>query len=291
MELDLKTIFKLGGLSVLLIGGCTASAQNSEPPEPVAAHAEAMYIANEGVLITRGDTKIMFDPLFDNTYGHYLAVPAQMRLSMMTGTAPFDGVDAVFISHFHGDHFAPVMMLEYLKANPDIQLVGPRQAIDGFLDETPLQEGDPLFDRMTAIDMKYGDAPVRFALDDIAVEAAYIPHSGWPTRRLNIQNLAFRVTLGEDTTVLHMGDADINDQHYASQVEYWERIPTDMAFPPYWYLQTDTGRFILKERIGAKHSVGTHVPANIPKRDEDRPDDFKGLDIFTEPGETRKIEP
>ena len=47
-------------------------------------------------------------------------------------------------------------------------------------------------------------------IGDIALTAFRVPHSGWPTRRLDIENLVFQVTLNNETTVAHFGDADAN---------------------------------------------------------------------------------
>lgn len=64
----------------------------------------AQYMANEGLMVVHGDTKVIFDPLFRNDYGQYLLLPPEMEAALFAGEAPFDGVDAIFISHHHGDH-------------------------------------------------------------------------------------------------------------------------------------------------------------------------------------------
>ena len=40
---------------------------------------EAFYMANEAVMVTDGETKVLFDPLYPETYGQYLLVPDAMR--------------------------------------------------------------------------------------------------------------------------------------------------------------------------------------------------------------------
>ena len=72
------------------------------------ATSTAQYLANASVLVTTGDTKAVFDPLFRNDFGQYALVPAQMERALFDGTAPFDGLDAVFVSHYHEDHFSAV---------------------------------------------------------------------------------------------------------------------------------------------------------------------------------------
>ena len=39
----------------------------------------AHYLANEGVMIVRGETKILFDPLFRISYGQYQMMPKDME--------------------------------------------------------------------------------------------------------------------------------------------------------------------------------------------------------------------
>ena len=58
----------------------------------------AHYLANEGVLITNGEVKVLFDPLFDNSYGLYQLLPTDMQEALFAGTPPYDGIDAIFIS-------------------------------------------------------------------------------------------------------------------------------------------------------------------------------------------------
>ncbi len=65
----------------------------------------AHYLANAGVMIARGETKILFDPFFRNDYGQYDLVPEEMEAALFAGTLPWDGIDAIFISHHHGDHY------------------------------------------------------------------------------------------------------------------------------------------------------------------------------------------
>lgn len=91
--------------------------------------AEALYLANEGVLVRSGATTVLFDPLFENSYGQYQLLPDRMQAAIFSGEPPFDDVDAVFVSHAHGDHFSSRLMLDYLRVQPDVRLYAPAQAI------------------------------------------------------------------------------------------------------------------------------------------------------------------
>lgn len=250
--------------------------------------AVAQYMANEGLMVVQGDTKVVFDPLFRNAYGQYQLLPKPMEEALFAGKPPFDGIDAVFISHYHGDHFSPLDILRLLKQQQGFHLFAPSQAVKG-LQGVAAEEDGPLFDRVTAVDLAYKDAPLTFKLEGLEIGAVRIPHSGWPTSRLEVENISWRVTLNEKTTILHMGDADPNHVHFARDAAYWDAIRTHMAFPPYWFFTSTFGPGVLENHVKADHNVGVHVPVTISKTPSLRPLELQGHDLFTTPGEQRVI--
>ncbi|MEX0963876.1 MAG: MBL fold metallo-hydrolase [Pseudohongiellaceae bacterium] len=239
-------------------------------------------------MVSNGDTKILFDPLFRNSYGQYMLLPEEMEQALFGGVVPFDGIDAVFVSHHHGDHFSPGDMIRLLREQSDIRLFAPSQAVIAMRSENSNGE-DAIFERVQIVSLEYKDAPVALNMDGLLIEAVRIPHSGWPTGRLDIENIVWRVTLNEETTVLHMGDADPNDVHFAQDARYWDRNTPHMAFPPYWFFSSSSGRQILNNRIKARRNMGVHVPVNIPADPIRRPAELRGFDLFSTPGETRTI--
>ena len=250
--------------------------------------AVAQYMANEGLMVVQGDTKVVFDPLFRNAYGQYQLLPKPMEEALFAGEPPFDGIDAVFISHYHGDHFSPLDILRMLKQQQGIRLFAPLQAVKG-LQGVAGEKDEQVFERITAVDLAYKDAPLTFNMEGLEIGAVRIPHSGWPTSRLEVENISWRVTLNEKTTVLHMGDADPNDVHFARDASYWDAMRTQMAFPPYWFFTSTFGPGVLKNRLKADHNVGVHVPITISRTPSLRPSGLQGVDLFTTPGEQRVI--
>ena len=247
------------------------------------AHAEAHYIANAGVMAVSGTTKVVFDPFTATGYNTYLEVPDTKRDMLVAGAAPYDDIDAVFISHAHGDHFDAGDMIAFMNAQTKALLILPAQALE-------MMQKDPNWDagvgpRITAINMDYGDAPIELTIGDITASAVRIAHAGWPApRRVALQNIVYRVSLDSGTTVMHMGDADVNDVHYAPFDDHWQKEITDTAFPPYWFLGSEEGRAILKDRLNTKHSIGVHVPLKLPQDLKD-----SGQNYFSVSGETREI--
>lgn len=261
------------------------------PAGPALAHdtdSEARYLANEGLMVAHGETKILFDPLFNESYGQYRLLPDALRTALMNGEAPWDGIDAVFISHYHDDHFAPQDVLDYLHRNQSALLFAPAQAVSALQDIAAAD--DAVFDRITAVYLEAGDPAQRLRRAGLVIEVVRIPHSGWPERRLEVENLAWRVTLADGPTVLHLGDADTSDLHYADAPDYWRERRLDMAFPPYWYFLSTSGLEVLAKRLQPAHAVGIHVPSSIPADAARREEALRDVDLFTTPGERREID-
>jgi len=249
--------------------------------------SEAQYIANEAVLVTHGETKVMFDPLPLSGFGVYPETLATDIAQMMKGEGVYAGIDAVFISHAHRDHFSAVAIVEYMIAQPDVRVVMPQEAVEMVHAEfVDMEEWDnSVKSRFITLDMEAGDAPETISIGDITATAVRIPHAGWPApARAKVQNMVYRVTLGDGATVMHMGDADPRRQHYIPHKEHWAEQRTDTAFPPYWFLTSMQGRNILSDDMNVAKSIGVHVPIKVPA-------DLKasGQDYFSKNGEKREI--
>ena len=269
---------------ILCLSSAFALAQADE------THAgQAHYLGNAGVMVARGETRVLFDPFFRNDYGAFELVPEEIESAIFEGLAPYNSIDAVFVSHHHEDHFDPNLLVAYLEAWPDIALYAPQQAVDTLL--TAVQAVDEMvLDRIHALAMEDGADPLEFRAGGLLIEAVEVPHAGWPGRNTEIDNLAYRVTIDHATTVVHMGDADKATEHYEPYRDYWEARDVELAFAPVWLLLTEQGLFVLDEYVNAEHDIGVHVYDSVPDNPEDRPPEFDGLDIFTAPGEVRGLQ-
>ncbi|GBL03803.1 MBL fold metallo-hydrolase [Glaciecola sp. KUL10] len=243
----------------------------------------ATYLANEGIMISSGNVKVLFDPFFHNDYGQYQLVPTSIIESIKKGWPPYDGVSIVFVSHAHEDHFAAQDMLNYLLTFNNIKLVAPTQAIEQLKD---LEGFEQIQTQLLAIDLAYQEQPESRQIGPVKFDAVRIPHAGWPSRS-EVSNLVYRVSLPHNrgyASVIHMGDADPNDRHFLPLSSFFKAVKTDIAFPPYWFFLSRSGKNILEYRINAHESVGVHVPKTIPL-------DLilSGADYFFKPGQTRAI--
>lgn len=252
-----------------------------------ADHGTAHYLGNAGVLVADGDVAVVFDPLFRRDFGRYERVPADIEAALMRGAPPFEDLVAVFISHYHEDHFSPALMMKLLRARPTVHIYAPAQAM------TQLRRAagnvvSSLDPRLHAVRLDYGDPPYRDQRGAVLVEAVRIPHSGWPDRMRIVENIAFRVTLNQRVTVVHLGDATDQREPFVPHRDHWRARQTQLALPPYWFFDSESGRTVLTEELRARHSIGVHVPRNVP--DERSARENPTPDLFTRPGETRRIE-
>lgn len=268
---------------VVLLGFALCFASLSQAHQ---SGGQVEYLGNEGVLISVCDTKILFDAFFDDDYGQYVLVPGETRADLLAGRSPYDGVDALFVSHAHDDHFSADTVLAYLLAHKQVVLFGPQQIVDVLRDANGGL--DDMRSRIITFDTKPGDLPEHTALDKLTVDVVAIPHAGG-ARMADIDNLVFRVTVAGSSTVMHLGDAAADDTYFAQQPEFWEAKNTQMAFPPYWFLTSQSGKDILKNRVHAAKVVGIHVPMKAVGNGDAWRQEI-GADLFSDPGETRVVE-
>lgn len=91
---------------------------------------EVTYLANEGFMIAGGGKKILIDALFREGVGGYAVLSTATRALLEQACSPFDGVEAVFATHFHADHFDAEAVLAHLKNNPQAFFFSTNQAAD-----------------------------------------------------------------------------------------------------------------------------------------------------------------
>ncbi len=246
--------------------------------------ARATYLGNEGVMVARGETKIVFDAFYADSHGEYLLVPATIHDALMTGKAPFDGIDAAFVSHVHGDHFSPAPMIAFLRAQPSVVLYAPAQARRALI-AAGVAKDDPILERVRAFDLAPADATQSVSVGALAIDVVALPHSG---DMQDIQNYSWRVTLDDETTVIHFGDAGAVPENFERHRAHFAAKPHNAAFPPFWWFLEDAGREVLDSHIRATQTIGVHVPARWLGKGDTARAEFSG-DVFTDPGETRDI--
>ena len=272
-------------LAGVFVAACTGSDNHAHDDHSHDHHpgGSAEFLAHAAVMVESGPTKILFDPIFDKDYGSFqLLAPERQRL-LMAGQAPYDGVDAVFVSHAHGDHFAAGLMIDYLTANPQVKLVAPEQA----LLQMQKDEGwnDVLAARIHADPIALNacsDETINLGEADVDYTRLRLPHAGG-ARQAKVENIVYRVSLSSDATVMHLGDTDPDEKGLNAQSAVFNQTASDMAFVPVWFIGA-ANETSFEAVLNAEHVVGVHVPKIIPESVLD-----SDVDYFSKPGETREF--
>ncbi|MBN2207184.1 MAG: PD40 domain-containing protein [Candidatus Aminicenantes bacterium] len=246
----LAAIIGMGGAGPGLLAGnpgCVKPAAGNEP-------LVLTYVANCGVLLASGDTKILIDALFDKPNPEYRAPEPETLDKIMKGEPPFDGVDLVLVTHNHPDHFEPGLGVRYLDAHPNAVLLAPADAVDAM--RRAAADWAKIGSRIVALDLKAGEKAER-TLAGIPVAAMRTLHSG---DRDDPMNLMYLVELG-GRRVWHEGDS--NGKPEVFRAFGLSAGSVDLALIHYWFpLEPNCARF-LQEILKPDHIALTHLPIRL----------------------------
>jgi L-ascorbate metabolism protein UlaG (beta-lactamase superfamily) len=251
----------------LLMGAfaCTSPAPQTPapattPPPDVALASpptvDVTFLANEGVLLSAGETRVVIDGLFQ-PYKTYAVMPAADRERIETSQRPFEGIDLVLVSHVHGDHFHAESVARHLRQNPRATLV----TSDQVMAEVAAQIGatakdDAVQTRLRDVTPGAGER-VALNIGGIHLQVLGLPHGSG--RNASIQNLGYVVSLG-GRRILHIGDADTNPETFRKLA--LDRDGIDVALLPVWFLTEREGQAIVRDYIKPQRLVAIHLLAS-----------------------------
>ena len=163
------------------------------------------YIANAGFLVEMNDKKIVFDAFFEEGFGKYDCPDSNMIFQMKNNLPPFNNIDYIFVSHYHGDHVDALLLTEYLMNNRHIRLFCPEQ-VNQILKEDSLkyQLIKKQIVRMTPDTNSYK----KNEYDDITVTACRLWHG--KKENNDIENIGFIIEY-KNRCIFHSGDATLAD--------------------------------------------------------------------------------
>jgi len=209
---------------------------------------ELRYVANAGMLVTVGGRRFLIDAPIRDGIAPYATSPARERDRLEAARPPYDGVDAVLITHWHEDHFSPDAVAAHLAHNPRAVVVSSPEVVERLRAAAPHLPAA----RLRAVlpspgrseEVRVGDVPVR---------VLRLRHN--PSPRLPEQHVGFLI--GDSTPVLHVGDADPAADNFA----LLRALPrVDLALLPFWYVLDPTNRRLVADVIGPRQVVGMHLP-------------------------------
>lgn len=218
------------------------------------------YLANEGFLIEGGGKKILIDALFGDGLSGYPAVPKGMREALESAQAPFDKVDLILATHYHGDHFNASAVARHLRANPSTRFLSTPQAVDRVMRQVVGES--QVLERLEGIYPDRGETPTK-TLGAVEVTLLRL-HHGFG-HRPPVQNLGFLIRLG-DFQILHIGDTEATVNDFEPFGLTSRNI--DLALLPSWFLTYPKWKEAIREqiqpqRIGVMHMALPSAPSSF----------------------------
>ena len=243
------------------------------------------YIANCGFLIEMESKKIIIDGLFTNGFNHYETPDSTTLDLLLKGSAPFDSIDYVFVTHKHADHVDAKTITDFMINNSKARLICPKQ-VDTLLSNFPDKYGSFVSRIVECTPDTNSSKTLQF--DNIEILACRLLHGNEKSK--DIENIAYRISCN-GKTIFHTGDANPNLTD-----KYQGIIPSDKkidiafingAFGNYKNFQI-TNKF-----IGADNYIAMHFPNDFfnmeHKMITDAPDYFTEPIVFKELMEKRII--
>lgn len=246
---------------------------------------ELTLIANDGVLISSGETQVLIDGLYRDHYPDFPPPPEGIQTSLETAQSPFDQVDALLVTHRHEDHFHPEATGRHLVNNANATLIAPEQAASeiqqSFEDYATIQ--NRIRGRTPELGKVLGEE-----VGDLKIDVLSLPHAN-PARFSSIENVGYLFKLGE-VSFLHIGDANITAEILAPYKLAEASI--DYALVPYWTILDPASLAILKEQIAPRHFVAIHIPPKNAERVTTHfASTYPDVLVLTEPMQTIEIAP
>ncbi len=203
------------------------------------------YIANDGYIFSDGTHKVAVDCMFYLKYGGWHSPDKKMKEKIVNGEKPFDNIDAIIVTHAHGDHYDADMVAKYM-SKFETTLIAPPQAI------SRLKKSQLFIPGKGTILAAPGDfhQSREFKVKKLKIAAQTLRHVG---KNKPTQNMAVFVSF-EDLTIMHAGDAKLDDLYEA-------KFPkTDIVMLSYWQGFDNEMMEKINKNIKAKVVIFKHSP-------------------------------
>lgn len=210
------------------------------------------YLGCEGVLIRSAAGAVLIDALFGEEAEPFGMPPAGARDALRHARPPFDAVDAVIATHFHGDHLDADAVADYLRASRRARFLSTPQAAGRVIDAA----GPALADRVHAL------TPVAGVREAAQVNGVRVECFGLSHGRVNyadVEHLGVVVRLG-GRSILHLGDGIIDEKTLRAAGVLDETA--DVAVLPFWFLTYPFGRRLMQRSLRPRATFAVHIRAS-----------------------------
>jgi len=215
---------------------------------------ELSFIANEGVMVSSGKSKVLIDALFDKPHPNYNAPTDEILEKMLKGKPPFNGINLVLATHNHADHFEPSVNAEFMENHPESILIAPIDAVTALKENS--KNWEKIQSRVISLDLEVGETSQK-NISGITVKAYRTLHSG---DRGSPDNLMYLIEI-EGWHILHEGDSDGKPETFIKFGLGKETI--DLALVHFWFPLSPGGAKILQEILKPEHIGLIHLPIRL----------------------------
>lgn len=221
-------------------------------PATLRAEVSITQLANEGVLISDGETRILIDGLVVETYSVYGGLSGEALAHFNALSGPFADIDLALASHRHHDHNQPAFACKFMKASQGTRMVSSPQVLGLMREKCRSLVTDS--GRFQAINPPRGEPWVE-TIGTATVTAFPLSHG---TRKYaRIQNFGHLVEIG-GKTIVHLGDAAMTAADFDTAGLHERQI--DVALIPFWYFQPGPGAEIVTHYLDAPLKIAVHIP-------------------------------
>lgn len=219
---------------------------------PAVAEVTVTTLANQGMLVSDGDTRVMVDGLVVEPYSIYGGLTPEAVGLFERLEGPFADVDLVLVSHRHHEHNQPAHACRFMQRSQarlatSAQVIGlMREKCRAFITGS---------DRVRQIDPQPGRI-VRLQAGGARVSVFPLSHG--PRKYARIQNYGHLIELG-GVRVLHVGDAAIDETGF-EQSGVLDGPAPDVALIPFRFFEPGRGLDIVRRYMDAPLKIAVHIP-------------------------------
>lgn len=241
-------------------------------------------LANEGVVLDDGTTRIMIDGLVVEPYALYGGLPTGLEQQFRNAQGVFADIDLALASHRHHDHNQPEFACLFLRHSTQTRFVSSGQVLDlmrercrHFVTSSP---------QVQLIDPMYG-VPAVMTAETADVTVFLLSHGVGKYAR--IQNFGHVVNIG-GMLMLHIGDAAMDPADF--EVAGIDQLNLDVAFIPFWFFQPGPGFAVVERFMDAPHKIAVHIPPNeMVEVTEYLAENFPDVQVLAAPGDSVVVSP
>jgi L-ascorbate metabolism protein UlaG (beta-lactamase superfamily) len=219
---------------------------------PLQADVTITQLANDGVIVSDGETRIIIDGMVVEPYSVYGGLPPDAASQFDQTSGAFAGVDLALASHRHHDHNQPRYACQFMEQSEQTLFVSSSQVL-GLMREK-CRQFVTTSPRVNEIDPQYG---VPYVFQRGGAHITVFPLSHGTRKYAKIQNYGHLISLG-GVTVLHIGDAAMDPADF--QRAGLEQANIDVAMIPFWFFQPGPGADVISQFMDAPLKIAVHIP-------------------------------